>query len=433
MGIFHPIDQDYRWILIDAIPLDEGGEDVVYTTFSDITERKRAEVRQKELIEQLSQAQKMESVGRLAGGVAHDFNNMLSVILGYTDMALEKIPPEDPLHKDMRAVINAAQRSVDITRQLLAFARKQAINPKPLDLNEAVEGMLKMLRRLIGEDINLIWRPCAGSAVIFTDHSQLDQVLANLCVNARDAIAGVGKLIIETDIVWLDESYAADREGFKPGQYVLLAVSDDGCGMDKENMEHIFEPFFTTKEVGKGTGLGLSTVYGIVRQNDAFINVYSEPGQGTTFKIYLPLHAQMMAEKAEDGPAKTAEGRGETVLIAEDESAILDLATKILEGLGYVVLRASTPSRALELAQEHAGKIDLLVTDVVMPEMNGYELAEKLNRLCPGLKAVYMSGYTEDVLADRRDVFQEANFIQKPFTMKEMAQKVRKTLDENDN
>ena len=365
--------------------------------------------------------------------MAHDFNNMLSVILGYTDMALERIPPGDPLHKDMQAVINAAQRSVDITRQLLAFARKQAISPKALDLNEAVEGMLKMLRRLIGEDINLIWRPCAGSAVIFMDHSQLDQVLANLCVNARDAIAGVGKLIIETDIVWLDENFIADREGFRPGQYVLLAVSDDGCGMDKKNIEYIFEPFFTTKEVGKGTGLGLSTVYGIVNQNDAFINVYSEPGQGTTFKIYLPLHALPVEEKAEDGTAKTAEGLGETVLVVEDESSILILATRILESLSYVVLRANTPSRALELAQKHAGKIDLLVTDVVMPEMNGYELAEKLHRLCEGLKVVYMSGYTEDVLAERRDVFQDANLIQKPFTMKEMAQTVRKTLDANDN
>ena len=259
---------------------------------------------------QFRQAQKMEAVGRLAGGVAHDFNNMLSVILGYAELALGKVDPAQPLHADLEEILKAAERSADITRQLLAFARKQTIAPKVLDLNETVEGMLKMLRRLIGEDIDLAWLPGAGLWPVKMDPAQIDQILANLCVNARDAIADVGKVTIETGNAVFDEAYCADHAGFVPGEYVLLAVSDDGCGMDKETLDQIFEPFFTTKEVGKGTGLGLATVYGIVKQNNGFINVYSEPGKGTTFKIYLPRHAgQAVDTQQESGGGNPAEPR----------------------------------------------------------------------------------------------------------------------------
>ncbi len=250
---------------------------------------------------QLRQAQKMESVGRLAGGVAHDFNNMLGVIIGHTELALEQMDPAQPLFTSMQEIRKAALRSADLTRQLLAFARKQTVAPKVLDLNETVEGMLKMLRRLIGEDIDLVWLPDSDLWPVKMDPSQIDQILANLCVNARDAIEGVGKITIETHKVTFDEAYCADHSGFIPGDFVMLAVSDDGQGMDKETLDKIFEPFFTTKGIGKGTGLGLATVYGIVKQNNGFINVYSEPGQGTTFKIYLPRHAaetEQMERKA---------------------------------------------------------------------------------------------------------------------------------------
>ncbi len=281
------------------------------------------------LREQMRQSQKMESVGRLAGGVAHDYNNMLSVIIGYSEIALEKAVLDDSLREDLEEILRAAKRSTDITRQLLAFARRQTIAPKVLDLNESVEGMLKILRRLIGEDIDLSWQPGPDRMPVYMDPSQLDQILANLCVNARDAISGVGKLTIETDYVSFDAEYCEDHVGFIPGDFIMLAVSDDGCGMDKGTMEKIFEPFFTTKGVGKGTGLGLSTVFGIVKQNKGFINVYSEPGKGTTFRIYLPLHevvdAGMKAREATDIPA----GRGETVLVVEDETSILKLTQKI--------------------------------------------------------------------------------------------------------
>ena len=396
--------------------------------FTDITDRKNAETEHEKLHAQLLQAQKMESVGRLAGGVAHDYNNMLSVIIGYTEMALDKTGPEDPLREDLEEILGAAMRSTDITRQLLAFARRQTIDPKALDLNETVEAMLKMLRRLIGEDIDLSWRPGPGPMCVFMDPSQLNQILANLCVNARDAIGGVGKLTIETGRVHFDADYCAEHAGFIPGEFILLAVSDDGCGMDKDTLDNVFEPFFTTKGLGEGTGLGLATVYGIVKQNNGFINGYSEPGKGTTFKIYLPPHAE------EEGPAKAPEtagipaGRGETVLVVEDEASILKLAQMVLERLGYHALAASTPARAMVLAEEHAGHIDLLITDVVMPEMNGRELAETLQARYPDLKVLFMSGYTANVIAHRGVLDEGVNFIQKPVSNRELAVKVREAL-----
>ncbi|MCD6585487.1 MAG: PAS domain S-box protein [Desulfobacteraceae bacterium] len=396
----------------------------------DITDRKRA-IKEKALLEaQLQQAQKMESVGRLAGGVAHDYNNALSVIIGFTEMAIDDVDPDGLQHDNLNEVLNAARRATDITRQLLAFARKQLITPRVLDLNENVESMLKMLRRLIGEDIDLSWLPGTSLWPVKLDSSQIDQMLANLCINARDAIDGVGKVTIETGNADFDEANCADHSGFVPGAFVQLAVSDNGCGMDKEILDNIFEPFFTTKDVDKGTGLGLATVYGIVKQNNGFINVYSEPDKGTTIKIYLPRHEGNAAVIQDKITTEIPTGHGETVLVVEDDLQILKLARQILEGLDYTVLTAGTPGKALELVKTHAGKIHLLVTDVIMPEMNGRELAQQMKSLYPELKRVFMSGYTANVIAHHGVLDKGVRFIQKPFSRRDLAITVRKALDD---
>jgi PAS domain S-box-containing protein len=377
---------------------------------------------------QFQQAQKMEAVGLLAGGMAHDYNNMLSVILGYAELALRKVEPTQSLHADLEEIIKAANRSTEITRQLLAFARKQTIIPVVLDLNRAVESMLKMLKRLIGEDIDLAWMPEKDLYPVKMDPVQVDQILANLCVNARDAIADVGKVTIETGNAVFDETYCADHPGFIAGEYVLLAVSDDGCGMDKETIDQIFEPFFTSKGVGQGTGLGLSMVYGIVKQNNGFINVYSEPGAGTTFRIYLSRHAGQAIDTHREKAADIPLGCGEIVLLVEDEPAILNMGKIMLEQLGYRVLSADRPDEALRMAEEHAGEIQLLITDVVMPEMNGRDLAKRLQFLYPSLKILFMSGYTADVIAHRGVLDKGVNFFQKPFSLRELSVKVREAL-----
>jgi len=384
------------------------------------------------LAAQFQQAQKMEAVGLLAGGVAHDYNNMLSVILGYAELALEKVDPVDPLHDDLQIIITAAKRSAGITRQLLTFARKQTIVPVVLDLNQTVETMLAMIRRLIGEDIDLAWLPKANLRPIKMDPTQVDQILANLCVNARDALAGPGKITIETGNVVFDAAYCADHLGFVEGAYVLLAVSDDGCGISKEVMGNIFDPFFTTKEEGHGTGLGLSTVHGIVKQNDGFINVYSELGNGTTFRIYLPQHMEQDAVSAQTKALDMPLSQGETVLVVEDESVLLMMAQMMLRKLGYQVLAAGTPSEAIELAKKHEGQIHLAITDVVMPEMNGRELAERLQALSLGLEILFMSGYPADVIARRGVLEAGVNFLQKPFSVHDLATKVREVLQEQD-
>ncbi|MGB3224303.1 MAG: transporter substrate-binding domain-containing protein [Desulforhopalus sp.] len=399
-----------------------------FVVLIDISERKHAEEEREKLERQLIQAQKMESVGRLAGGVAHDYNNVLGVIIGFTELAMDKTAPDDPLNEDLQEVLNAARRATEITRQLLAFARKQTIAPQVLNLNDTLDSMLKMLRRLIGEDIDLSWRPRSGLWSVKIDPSQLDQLLANLCVNARDAIADVGKITIETRNVSFDEEYCTDHPGFSPGDFALLAVSDDGCGMDKEILDQLFEPFFTTKETGKGTGLGLATVYGIVKQNEGFINVYSEPGKGSTIKIYLPRHGSEAEGVREVAAAEIPQGQGETILIVEDEAAILRLAVKMLERQKYVVLEAATPGRAVEIAKEHGGAIDLLITDVIMPEMNGRDLANEMQVLYPELKVLFMSGYTADVIAHRGVLDEGVNFVQKPFSNHGLAIKVREVL-----
>jgi two-component system cell cycle sensor histidine kinase/response regulator CckA len=412
-------------------PFKYRGETQVFGVYRDITERKRAEEEKAKLQDQLLQSQKMESIGRLAGGVAHDFNNMLGVILGHTEMAMEQVDPAQPLHADLTEIRKAAERSSNLTRQLLAFARKQTVSPRVLDLNETVAGMLNMLQRLIGEDIQLAWLPGVNLWPIKMDPSQIDQILANLSVNARDAIAGVGKVTIETENIGFDKAYCADHAGFVPGEYVLLAVSDGGCGMDQEILDKLFEPFFTTKETGKGTGLGLATVYGIVKQNNGFIAVYSEPDRGTTFKIYLPRY-RGKAEQAQTEGLQGPVMRGrETVLVVEDEPALLNLNKSMLEKLGYRVMTAGTPGEAIRLAEEHAGEIHLLLTDVVMPEMNGRDLAKKMLSLYPNLKRLFMSGYTADVIAHHGVLDEGVHFIQKPFSRNDLAAKVREALGDD--
>jgi PAS domain S-box-containing protein len=395
---------------------------------SDITVRKLDESEKEKLQAQLNQAQKMESVGRLAGGVAHDFNNMLGVILGHTEMALDDVDPAQPLFDDLLEIRKAAERSADLTRQLLTFARKQTVSPKVIDLNETVEGMLKMLRRLIGEDIDLLWKPGRNLRPVKVDPSQIDQLLANLCVNARDAITGVGKITIETGVASIDEAYCADHPGFSPGEFLLLAVSDNGCGMGPDTLSHLFEPFFTTKEMGKGTGLGLASVYGMVKQNNGFINVYSEPGQGTTFRIYLPLFTAESALLTKKEQSRQAERGHETIMLVEDEPSILKMATMMLEKLGYTVLATSNPGEAIRLANEHSGQIDMLMTDVVMPGMNGRDLASNLLTFYPDLKRLFMSGYTANVIAHHGVLDEGVHFIQKPFSRKDLAAKVRQVL-----
>ncbi|MBN1626614.1 MAG: transporter substrate-binding domain-containing protein [Deltaproteobacteria bacterium] len=422
-------DGSIRDVAVFSSRINLNDEIMLHSIIHDITRLKQAEREKEKLNAQFMQAQKMESVGRLAGGVAHDYNNMLGVIIGYTELALQKIPIEDPLRKDLQQILNAAERSKNITRQLLAFARKETISPHVLDINATVERMLNILLKLIGEDIELTWLPGKDLWPVLMDPSQLDQMLANLCVNARDAITNVGKIVIETGKVSLDEDYCADHPGFKPGDFVQIAVSDNGCGMDSDTMDKIFEPFFTTKDTGKGTGLGLATVYGIVKQNNGFINVYSEPGQGTTFRIYLPGHEGDITEVRPEHIEKSVEGRGETVLVVEDEISILSLIEKILTSYNYRVLTARTPSEALQKAESQAGKIDLLITDVVLSEMNGRELAQRTSAIDPGIKCIYMSGYTADIIAHRGVLDRGFQFIQKPFLSKDLVSKVRETLD----
>ncbi|MBU1218992.1 PAS domain S-box protein [Myxococcota bacterium] len=410
--------------MFSAYPLfDQNGK--MYSALGvsiDIDEKKKLE-------NQLSQIQKIESVGRLAGGIAHDFNNMLSVILGHTELALLHADETQDLHIELKEIQKAAKRSADITKQLLAFARKQTIAPRQLDLNDTVESMLNILRRLIGEDIDLEWRPASQIWSVKMDPSQIDQILANLCINARDAIDGVGKLTIETGIKSFDEEYCSDHVGFTSGDFVLLAVGDNGCGMDKYTQDNIFEPFFTTKDVGKGTGLGLATVYGIVKQNNGFINVYSEPGSGSVFKIYLPRFISV-DDITTPEPQKNAEiGGTETILVVEDEPSILKMTRTMLERKGYSVITAASPGEALEKAQKHSGKIDLLMTDVIMPEMNGRFLAEKISATYPGIRLLFMSGYTASVIAHHGVLEDGVSFIQKPFSMADLMTSVREVLD----
>ena len=398
-------------------------------SLEDISGRKEAELEREKLQAQLMQSQKMESVGRLAGGVAHDFNNMLSVIVGHAELVLRKTDPHLPLYDNLQSILDASQRSADLTRQLLTFARKQTVTPKVLNLNQTVEGMLKMVRRLIGEDIKLIWLPGEKTGNINMDPTQIDQLLVNLCVNARDAVGENGRITIETDAVVLDSDFCDEQAECRPGNYMLLSVSDNGTGIAPDLLPHLFEPFFTTKGLGKGTGLGLATVYGIVKQNDGLIQVESEIGSGTCFYVYLPTFRGREARALEFHALPAPDPGTETILLVEDETMILDIGTIMLESLGYDVLAASTPGEALGLAREHVGEIHLLMTDVIMPEMNGRDLARQLLSLYPNLKRLFMSGYTADVIAHHGVLDEGVHFLQKPFTLESLTFKVREALD----
>jgi len=395
----------------------------------DVTENKLAEQEREKLHAQLTQAQKMESIGRLAGGVAHDFNNMLSVILGYTSLMKGKLPGTDPLLQYLQEIELAAVRSRDLTRQLLAFSRKQVIAPRAVNLNSLIDGVQKSLTRMIGEDIELRVIPGAGLWPVMIDPTQVDQVIMNLTVNARDAMPNGGSLTIETANVQLDEACCHEQAGFRPRSFVLLTVSDTGSGMSQETLSHAFEPFFTTKEFGKGTGLGLATVYGIIRQNSGFINVSSEVGQGTTFKIYLPRAAdeKTSAETPSSTAAPARSGDG-TILLVEDDVMVREMTLLLLNSLGYSVLAASSPAHALSLCEQKDLPIDLLMTDVVMPGMNGKELLRRVAAIRPDIKVLFMSGYTSNVIAHHGVLEKGIKFIQKPFSLDDLVKKVQDAI-----
>ncbi len=419
------------WISLNAGPVADEDDTIIagILVFQDITGRKRSENEKEKLKDQLGQARKMESVGLLAGGIAHDFNNMLAVILGQTEIAAERTDSPESTLRSLKEIQKAAERSRDLTKQLLAFARKQTVVPRVLDLNAQVEGTIAMMKRLIGENIRLWWKPQNSLWPVRIDPSQVDQIMANLCINARDAIESVGKLNIETKNVFFDDSYCALRNEFQRGHYVMLAVIDDGCGIAKEDMEHIFEPFFTTKEVGKGTGMGLATVYGIVKQNNGIVDVESEPGKGAAFRIYLPRFEGGEKADAPEEDRTPKEGLGETVLVVEDETSLLEMSQEMLEQLGYFVLAARAPEDAIRQADESGREINLLITDVVMPQMNGRELADKLIASHPNVKVLFMSGYPADVIGNHGVVEEGVSFIQKPFSFKDFAEKIRAALD----
>ncbi len=423
-------DGETRQIEVVATPQRDPNDEVTGTQgiFRDVTDVRRAEEERARLQGQLQQAQKMEAVGRLAGGVAHDFNNLLQVIIGYSELALGSLTREAAPSEEIRTILDAARRSVDLTRQLLAFARKQEVAPRVIDLNESISKALKMLRRLIGEDVELIWKPGPSLWLVKVDPAQVDQILVNLATNSRDAIEGVGELTVTTSNRVIDAAWCRTHEGCVPGAYVVLTVSDTGKGMAPDVLQHVFEPFFTTKGVGQGTGLGLATVYGIVKQNRGFVDVQSEPGLGSTFRILLPS----VAEPAEESPIEpdgTAYRGSETILVVEDEDSIAKLTERILTRPGYSVLRARTPGEALDLVQRGAERPTLLLTDVVMPEMNGKELFQRLLARQPDIKALFMSGYTADVISQRGVIEEGTQFIQKPFSSRDLAVKVREVLD----
>lgn len=396
--------------------------------FVDISEKKKAETARKKLEDQLRQAQKLEAVGRLAGGVAHDFNNLLSVILGYGELVLETLHKDHPVHEPLKAIYQAGLRAKDLTRQLLAFSRKQVLEIKVVDVNTVIRGFEKLLGRIIGEDVELVLRLTDQSVLINADPSQLEQVLMNLAVNARDAMPGGGWLTIETSNIAMDGSLADQKADLKPGPYVLIRVSDTGSGMDRSTLDRLFEPFFTTKEMGKGTGLGLATSYGIIKQHDGGIWAYSEPGKGTTFSIYLPLSGE--SEKTrETASACPADLRGsETILLVEDDQPLRKLTSAILKRQGYQVLIAEGGQAALAILDRIDQPIDLLLTDVVMPGMSGKDLFAGISPRFPEMKCLFMSGYSEDTIAHHGILDKDVNFIQKPFTVDTLALKVRKVL-----
>ena len=418
-----PVEVSSRLIYENGVPV------AVQGSARDITERKRAEEALRASQLQLQQSQKLEAIGQLAGGVAHDFNNLLTAILGYTDLSLRRSDVEAPTRHYLEETKKAAERAASLIRQLLAFSRKQILEPKLLDLNVVVRDMHKMLTRLIGENIDLATRQASDLGIVKADPCQVEQIIVNLVVNARDAMPWGGKVTIETANVSVDNDATLKHVSVKPGPYVMLAVSDTGSGMDEETQAKIFEPFFTTKEVGKGTGLGLSTVYGIVKQSGGNIWVYSEPEVGTVFKVYLPR-----VEAPEGGSEKltseiTTFHGSETILLVEDEDIVRGLTRKILSEAGYKVLDARSGDEAIRLCRDYNGPIDLLLTDVVMPETSGKEVAELLHQLRPSARVLFMSGYTDEAIVRHGVLDANIEFIQKPFTWAKLGKKVRDVLD----
>ena len=414
-----------RTMIIGANRIEES----LLISFFDITARKKAGAEREKLQEQLLQAQKLEAVGVLAGGVAHDFNNMLGAIIGFAELAIEATDNDSPQYKYLENILQAARHSADLTGQLLAFARKQTIVPTVLDLNASVEGLLKILSRLMGENIELAWQPGPGHCTVRLDPSQLNQVVTNLCINARDAIMDVGNITLETDTLFFDQDYCDTHAEFTPGEYVMLAVSDNGVGMDRQTMDHVFDPFFTTKKQGKGTGLGLATVYGIIKQNKGFINVYSELDSGSIFRVYFPRHRAGEETARPESPEPEETTGKETILIVEDDPVLLEMGAIMLQRLGYRVLTAAIPQEAREIVNTHGRAIDLMITDVVMPEMNGKDLAARIQEICPDIRLIFMSGYTANVIVHQGVLEEGINFIQKPFSLQNLAAKIREVLN----
>ena len=432
---YRNIHKTKEWIFLEARGqsfLTDPAINGIIASVRDITERKQAEAEKTRLQEQLIQAQKMESVGLLAGGVAHEFNNMLGVILGNAEMCMDQSAPFEPHYDHMDEIHKAAVRSTEITRQLLAFARKQNIAPKIIDLNQAIELLLKMLRRLIGENIELVCSPVLDLWTIKADPSQINQILTNLCLNARDAISGVGRITIETGNRFLDENYCRTHPGCIPGEYVWLSVTDTGCGINKQHLDHIFEPFFTTKDVGKGTGLGLAMVYGAVKQNGGTIDVSSKAGKNTVFTIYLPRYDETkvpIKSEVEKETVTPVKGSRETILLVEDEPSFLHMTATMLKRLGYSVLEAGSPREAIVLAEEFKAVIHLIITDVIMPEMNGQDLVKKLMTIQNGMKCLFMSGHNSNIIGNHGILNEGIDFILKPFSKKELDIKIRSMLD----
>ena len=427
---FRAVDKEgnVKWAEMNAVNIFHEGKPAVLCFVRDMTERKRIEAEMVSLQEQLRQAQKMEAIGRLAGGIAHDFNNLLTVIKGNTQLSLMDLREGDPLKKNLEEIKSASDRAADLTRQLLAFSRKQIMEMRVIDLNTIIKNLEKMVRRIIGEDIELVTFLTEGIGRVRADPGQMEQAIINIVVNARDAMPDGGKLTIETANVELDEEYARNHVAVKTGRYVMLSISDTGVGMTSEVRERVFEPFFTTKEMGKGTGLGLSTVYGIVKQSEGNIWVYSEPGQGTTFKIYLPRVDEPLEELREEVIGEVPRGT-ETVLVVEDEETVRKLAVRVLKREGYKILEAPDGGKAFMLCEGFKEPIHLILTDVVMPGMSGSKLVERLKEIHPEMKVLYMSGYTDNAIVHHGVLEEGTNFIQKPFALDGLARKVREVLD----
>lgn len=429
---YRHITKDNGWVYLEAVgqnylnnPLIKG----IILNVRDITERKKEEEEKIKLREELAQSLKMDSIGRLAGGVAHDFNNMLTAIIANTELGILQTNVNDPAYVLFEEIKKAAIKSADLTRQLLSFARKQAISPKIVNLNDAVSSMLTMLKRLIGENIELAWIPDSSIPSIKIDPSQIDQIMANLCVNSRDAIVDIGKITIQTGVIYFNEEDVASTPEIVPGRYVKLIVSDDGSGMSDDALFHLFEPFYTTKGAGKGTGLGLATVYGIVKQNKGYIYVENgEKNKGTTVKIYFPSYDELSELKTEEKSGDSIISQAVSILIVEDEPEIMQITTKLLTHFGYNIFSTNNPLEAIKIVEENKGEIKLLITDVIMPDMNGMDLSKKIITIDPQIKILFMSGYTANIIENRGALDEKTNFIQKPFPIEDLLRKIASIL-----